>query len=159
MVKVQVIAIVAALFIVTIAVNPSFADNGTCKHCMGDSFVQLIDKYAEKRECWFNKDHQFVIKLKIWNLDALIANFVNVLNANNQVIKAECKREALLKQCERNEVDSLSQCLMNNLQTVVRIYRDQEQCNGKPIKSKLLKIAAKLIFGSFEGWDKIHPDC
>lgn len=130
-----------------------------CKDCLGDTMIELMDKYAEKEHCWLDSKHYMIVKLKIFNLIALIENFKKGIIGNNRVVSTDCEKKTDLPECESTDVNAKADCLMANLKSLIETFAEQEKCHGKSLTSLPMKIAIKLLSGSFVGWAKIHPDC
>ncbi|XP_011295091.1 uncharacterized protein LOC105262252 [Musca domestica] len=157
------LGLAAFLVIIALTASPISADDAAaptpCKGCSGEAMMDLIGKFEVKRKCWFDSNHHVIMKLKLWNLIALVEDFKMVITNNNAVVAEECKKEVALEKCDITDTDTASECLMENLKIVVAAYRDQEACHGKAIRSRLFTVAKKLLFGSFVGWGMMHPDC
>ncbi|XP_011295087.2 uncharacterized protein LOC105262251 [Musca domestica] len=152
---------IVGVFLVIFTTPTRSADlvNTKCLDCAGDSMLTLVEKYSEKLECWMDTNHHVIVKLQVYNLMELAENFKSVVDKNNEVVADECQKEVALESCDSKDWDKDCYCAMDNLRTVVEAYRDQEKCNGQLIESPMLKIASRLVLGSFVGWGFIHPDC
>ncbi|XP_005176155.1 uncharacterized protein LOC101900127 [Musca domestica] len=154
----KVIIFLSAFNLLCLSFSSALED--PCDQCIGDSIADKANIISNKRECWFNAKHHYMVKFKDLMMNTLDEEFETLVNGANAEASETCKQEIAIDDCENIEdMDEQAKCFIKNCKTMAGIYREIEVCEKKILMPQQAKLIERFLTGIIGGWRQIHTTC
>ncbi|XP_073831715.1 uncharacterized protein [Musca autumnalis] len=158
MLSLKFVAISGALIVLFLNATLALAD--VSDESIGDLLVEKANIVSQKRECWFNAKHHYLVKFKDLMMKTLDEEFETLINGANAEASEACKQKLDIEDCENIEdMDEQAKCYIENSNRMAHIYRDIESCEKKILMPKQATLMDRLFTGVIGGWRQVHTTC
>lgn len=132
-----------------------------CVACVGKDLVQGMQTISQKRECWFNPQHHYMVQFKDQMMGTIYEEFERLVKSANLEAPEKCKQDVVFTSCKdiADNEDDEAKCYIDQSLALAQLYSVQEECSKRILDPSQATFLLRFMSGVISGWQEIHTTC